>query len=146
SVLARSNIARYVLEFLTVGFLIIIFGRLLQLVVRDGHRPIGMTFVENLSRRVKPYTLNPLTIMLKTLIVCMIVFELLGKANFSSAWYIYSTLTLILWIFTLILLHSVGKSYWKNTLQHSFLVSLFLASDSAGGCPLGYGNNKKGEA
>ncbi len=139
----RADIVRYLLEVLSVGFFLVIGGRLFQLVVRDGHRPPGSVFIAKMSKVTEPYTLNRMTIALKTVIVTMIVFEFFGQAEFSWHWYLGVSLVLVTWIVFLILLYTLGKRIWENSLKHSKLVALFLTTDSAGGCPLGYGKKSK---
>ena len=140
TVFDRAVLARYTLETLSVIYFLILEIRLLQLVVRDGLRPPGTQFLSRLTQACTPYTLHPITVMIKTFIITLIGLEYFGKATFSWEWYAVSCSVLVAWLLVL----AFGVPFLRRLVSRSMLLQrLFISPEQRqeGGCPLGYGQD-----
>ena len=132
---ARTTSLRIALEVFSVLFFIVIELRLLRLIFVHGLTPPGSTLLARVGRITKPYTLNTVTVMLKTFILSMLVFEWIGKVDFSATWYLTSLGILCGWLLILWVFHKWGKTW----IQQSWIARfIFGAKKSDGSCPLGY--------
>lgn len=147
----RAAIARYTLEAISLVYFVILEIRLLQLVVRDGLRPPGTRLLTRLTQACTPYTLNPVSVMLKTFILTMIGLEYIGKTEFSWHWYVVSSVLLLAWFLVLAFGGPLLRGLWLSLivrvplLQRLFTKPAENGSDE-GGCPLGYGKSDSSSA
>jgi hypothetical protein len=153
----RSTLVRTPLDLLSTLLVVGLILRLLRLVFHHGKVPPGTRVMKWVLRKSAPYMRSPMTIVIKTFLLTLLLVEFLEQVSIPTSWYAGGVGAILLWWTVLwVWRHGLDRYVLRfcrtNSLctwlrpkqgESNLVAERIVSGASSVGCPLGFGRSRQ---